>query len=207
MMRERDNRMSENQSGKEKILKSALIEFAEYGFEGARVDRIASEAGVNKALIYYHFNSKKELFIATLAHLFEIATPKPMEMSADLTVRQKILLLMRQFVLFLHHNPLFIKMMDQAVYMDREIFEKLYEQNVFFEMGIALYEEGIAKNEIRRVDEPVDYLTSLMGACYFFYSHRNAINKFYRDSLAESDILHIRLATMEDILDRVLFTI
>jgi len=38
--------------------------FAEHGFSGARVDQIAGRAGVNKALINYHFGGKAELFAA-----------------------------------------------------------------------------------------------------------------------------------------------
>jgi AcrR family transcriptional regulator len=45
-----------------RILDAALAEFAEYGFAGARVDRIARQAGINKAMIYYHFNSKDRLY-------------------------------------------------------------------------------------------------------------------------------------------------
>ncbi|MCJ8012526.1 TetR/AcrR family transcriptional regulator [Paenibacillus sp. KQZ6P-2] len=46
---------------REKILKIATKIFAEKGFDGARVDEIAKQAGVNKALIYYYFESKKKL--------------------------------------------------------------------------------------------------------------------------------------------------
>jgi len=42
-------------------LKAASYTFAQKGFEGARIDAIAKEAGVNKALIYYYFKSKREL--------------------------------------------------------------------------------------------------------------------------------------------------
>lgn len=52
---------------KEKILKAAEEIFAEVGFDGARVDAIAKRAGVNKALIYYYFDSKD----AILDALFE----------------------------------------------------------------------------------------------------------------------------------------
>ena len=40
--------------------------FAEQGFAGARVDQIAERAGVNKALINYHFGGKAELFEAII---------------------------------------------------------------------------------------------------------------------------------------------
>lgn len=50
-----------NTSSKEKILKAAEDIFAKEGFDGVRVDDIAKQAGVNKALIYYYFKSKKDI--------------------------------------------------------------------------------------------------------------------------------------------------
>jgi len=47
---------------KQKILDAGLEEFAAYGFEGARVDRIAQKAGINKAMIFYYFSSKLNLY-------------------------------------------------------------------------------------------------------------------------------------------------
>jgi AcrR family transcriptional regulator len=47
---------------KDKILEAALHEFSMHGVAGARVDEIARFAGVNKAMIYYHFESKEALF-------------------------------------------------------------------------------------------------------------------------------------------------
>lgn len=46
----------------DRILRAALDEFAEHGLAGARVDRIAERADVNKAMIYYHFSSKEKLY-------------------------------------------------------------------------------------------------------------------------------------------------
>ncbi|MEP0829304.1 MAG: TetR/AcrR family transcriptional regulator [bacterium] len=46
----------------QKIFEAARDEFARFGFEGSRVDRIAASAGVNKAMIYYHFRSKENLY-------------------------------------------------------------------------------------------------------------------------------------------------
>lgn len=48
------------------LLTQARLVFAEHGFAGARVDDIAKRAGVNKALINYHFGSKARLFRAIL---------------------------------------------------------------------------------------------------------------------------------------------
>ena len=48
------------------ILDAAAREFAETGFEGARVDRIADRAGSNKAMIYYHIGDKQALYSRVL---------------------------------------------------------------------------------------------------------------------------------------------
>ncbi len=44
------------------ILSAAAEEFAEMGFNGARVDSIAKRANVNKAMLYYRVGDKKELY-------------------------------------------------------------------------------------------------------------------------------------------------
>lgn len=46
----------------EKIESGAILEFSQYGFEGARIDRIAKKAQINKAMIYYHFKGKESLY-------------------------------------------------------------------------------------------------------------------------------------------------
>ncbi|NBD25516.1 TetR/AcrR family transcriptional regulator [Paenibacillus glycinis] len=47
---------------KERILEAAMKEFSDFGIAGARVDRIAENAGCNKSLIYNYFESKELLF-------------------------------------------------------------------------------------------------------------------------------------------------
>ncbi|MFC2158079.1 TetR/AcrR family transcriptional regulator [Acidobacteriota bacterium] len=47
---------------KEKILSAALKEFAAHGYGGARMDTISKEAGVNKAMLFYYFVSKENLY-------------------------------------------------------------------------------------------------------------------------------------------------
>jgi AcrR family transcriptional regulator len=49
---------------KEKILRVAEQLFAEKGFNGTSIDKIAKTAGVNKGLIYYHFKDKKDIVVS-----------------------------------------------------------------------------------------------------------------------------------------------
>jgi AcrR family transcriptional regulator len=50
-----------------RIITEAGDEFARQGYAGARVDRIARRAGVNKQLLFYYYRSKRGLFHAVLA--------------------------------------------------------------------------------------------------------------------------------------------
>jgi TetR/AcrR family transcriptional regulator len=49
-----------------RIMDAATQHFARHGYDGARMDLIAEEAGVNKATIYYHLGGKKQLYTAVL---------------------------------------------------------------------------------------------------------------------------------------------
>ncbi|MFB0524682.1 MAG: TetR/AcrR family transcriptional regulator [Phycisphaerae bacterium] len=51
---------------REVILKAAIAEFSERGFDGARMETISNKAGYNKSLVYRYFTDKKGLFRAAL---------------------------------------------------------------------------------------------------------------------------------------------
>ena len=61
----------DREASRSTILAAALAEFAGHGLAGARMDAIASAAGVNKALLYYYFRSKDELYAAVLDEFFQ----------------------------------------------------------------------------------------------------------------------------------------
>jgi AcrR family transcriptional regulator len=68
----------DGQRSKERLLEAATAEFAAHGIAGARVDRIAASAGVNKAQMYGWFGSKDGLFDAVFArHLDRIVDVVP----------------------------------------------------------------------------------------------------------------------------------
>jgi TetR/AcrR family transcriptional regulator len=52
------------------ILSAAGKEFLARGYSGARMQAIADKAGINKALLHYHFSSKEKLYNAVLRDQF-----------------------------------------------------------------------------------------------------------------------------------------
>lgn len=51
-----------------RILEAAQRMFAELGFANASLDKVASDAGMTKGAVYWHFSSKHDLFLALLEH-------------------------------------------------------------------------------------------------------------------------------------------
>jgi AcrR family transcriptional regulator len=78
--------MRNSEATRERILEAALAEFSAYGIAGARVDRIARQAGCNKNLIYIYFENKETLFSTILqkhlARVYEEVTFTPDELPA-----------------------------------------------------------------------------------------------------------------------------
>src|SRR6187431_2348052 len=52
---------------RERILDAAFEEFAAHGYAGARVEAIATRAGLNKQLISHHFGGKRALYRSVMA--------------------------------------------------------------------------------------------------------------------------------------------
>jgi TetR/AcrR family transcriptional regulator len=79
------------------ILAASLDEFADKGFDGARVEEIAMRAGVNKNALYHHFGNKDDLFTAVLENIYEQIRTR----QQDLQIRNlPPILAMRKLVIF-----------------------------------------------------------------------------------------------------------
>jgi len=70
------NKISDKQQNKiigsrQNILKNASELFSEFGFLGVSMSDIAEKLNMTKAALYYHFESKKELYLNVLDNTFE----------------------------------------------------------------------------------------------------------------------------------------
>ncbi|KJY24178.1 TetR family transcriptional regulator, partial [Streptomyces sp. NRRL S-444] len=55
---------------RERILKAACEVIAEIGFENVSMRKVAEHAGVSKALLHYHFDTREKLFAEAMTHSF-----------------------------------------------------------------------------------------------------------------------------------------
>lgn len=99
----------EDEGTREKILSAARIEFLENGLRGARLQEIADRAGVNKALLHYHFRDKESLYRTVLesvtgrmkSEIFPAIQPVDEHEAPEAAVRR----LVRTYMMVLRDHP------------------------------------------------------------------------------------------------------
>ena len=90
----------------EKIFNAARIVFQRKGFSGARMQEIADEAGINKAMLHYCFKSKELLFKAVFSNAFGQLAPQINEIfNSQDSIFDKIIKFTHSYISFVMLNP------------------------------------------------------------------------------------------------------
>lgn len=90
----------------EKIFNAARIVFQKKGFAGARMQEIADEAGINKAMLHYCFKNKELLFQAVFMNAFGQLAPQINEIfNSNDSVFEKIKKFTYSYISFVILNP------------------------------------------------------------------------------------------------------
>ncbi len=192
----------------DRILAAAAVEFAERGFGGARVDRIARRARVNKAMLYYHFRSKQGLYRALLRRTFTLAAERFGAIAATAApAPDKVDRLIAEFAGLIEQQGVFPAIMLREVaeggaHLDRETLLALAA--VPQAVG-RIVQQGIAEGAFRPVHPLFAHIT--MVAPIVFYLAAGPIRK-------ELGALHVTgmqppaakdfIRHMQDVMRRVL---
>ena len=103
---------NEKDSTQAKILSAAKQVFLLKGMAGARMQDIADEAGINKALLHYYFRSKEKLFETIFSEALNQFFPKIAHIiESDITLFQKIESFCSEYITTMQQNaylPLFV---------------------------------------------------------------------------------------------------
>jgi AcrR family transcriptional regulator len=90
----------------EKIFNAARIVFQKKGFAGARMQEIANEAGINKAMLHYCFKNKELLFKAIFMNAFSQLAPQINEIfNSQDAIFDKIRKFTHSYISFVMLNP------------------------------------------------------------------------------------------------------
>ncbi|RME72544.1 MAG: TetR/AcrR family transcriptional regulator [Planctomycetota bacterium] len=110
-------RRSGGPSTAEKIFEAAEKLLGEKGYEGTSMRDVAELAGVNKALVFYHFGSKGELFDAVIDRYYK-AHRETIERSLSRTygsTRDRVHRLIDDYLDFMERNRLYPRLIQQEV--------------------------------------------------------------------------------------------
>jgi AcrR family transcriptional regulator len=152
----------------EKILEAAKTAFMTHGLYGARMQDIANQAGINKALLHYYFRSKERLF----DHVFEGALSKyfeQMDVLADtsLPIRERIFRYIDNIIDFLSEYPQMAMFIIKEISVNPEVFHEKVVRIKRETKGVklfALIQEGVAGGELPDID-PVLFVMNLQSLC------------------------------------------
>lgn len=166
----------------ERILTAAETLFAEHGFDAVSINVIAKRAGVSKANVFHHFNSKDELYIAVLRaacrdaaenlqHLQHNQQPFH-ERLADFAREHMNHILEQHRVTRLIQREMLYNEPGRA----QDIAEKVFGD--IFQRLVQILRDGQTRGELRVGVDPAMLATLLIGANVFFFQARGLLQHF-----------------------------
>ena len=186
------------------ILDAALGEFAAHGLGGARMDRIAERAAVNKRLIYYYFENKESLFLAVLERAYESIRGE--ERQLNLTQVEPTEAIRRlisftwnyyiahpEFLTLLNsenlHRARHLKKSDKVLTMHSPLIETIAD----------VLERGCKLRLFRAGVDPVQLYISIAGLSYFYLGNSYTLSTIFDRQLLGAKAKVERLSHMTDL--------
>src|SRR4051812_34289507 len=187
------------------ILAAARDEFAEFGLGGARMDRIAERAALNKRLIYYYFEDKETLFQAVLEqsyrdireaeqqlNLLELQPPDALRRLVEFTWNY-----------YLQH-PEFLTLLNSAnLHRARHLQESRRARELnspLIDMLARILERGRKDGSFRGGVDPLQLYISIAGMAYFYLSNNHTLSAIFGRDLMSAKARQERLAHMCDVI-------
>jgi TetR/AcrR family transcriptional regulator len=194
------------EASRAKILDAARIEFVSHGLNGARVDRIAEQSGVNKNLIYHYFGSKDALYLAVLERIYaDMRSHQQDEDLRDLPpVEGMKRLVSNTFDHFVATPDLTRLMSIENIHYAQnlkssQVIKPLY-RGLLDTIQILLkrgQDDGVFRDNV----DAVDLYLSISGLAYFFLSNQHTLSWLLdRDLAARRRVLKRRQHVVEMVL-------
>jgi AcrR family transcriptional regulator len=187
------------------ILAAARDEFAEHGLGGARVERIAERADVNKRLIYYYFENKDSLFSAVLEDTYlNIREAEKRLHLTDLTPAEAVRKLTQFTWTYYLEHPEFLTLLNsenlhRARHLDGST--RVRELNSPLVQTLAeILERGRQEGSFRGGVDPVQLYISIAGLSYFYLSNNHTLSAIFGRNLMSPKARSERLSHICDVI-------
>lgn len=161
------------------ILDAARKVFLENGFDGTTMQLIAGEAGINKALLHYYFQSKDRLFEAVFIEAFSRMIPNLFRIfGEEIPFPDKIRSFVDVYITALQDYPqipLFI--LHELHRNPGRIIELIHSTGMNPDFVISVIRQEINKGNIIRTD-PFQLMVNMLAMCIFPFAARPMIQGF-----------------------------
>ena len=200
-----EERLRDADRSQNTILAAARDEFAEYGLGGARMDRIAERAGLNKRLIYCYFEDKEKLFEAVLeqAYLHIREAERALKL-LDLKPADAIRRLVEFTWNYYLDHPEFLTLLNSAnLHKARHLqgSERVREMNSpLIAMLGEILERGRKEGSFRGGIDPVQLYVSIAALSYFYLSNSFTLSSIFGRDLLATKARSERLSHMCDVI-------
>jgi AcrR family transcriptional regulator len=199
-----EERLRDADRSQSTILAAARDEFAEHGLGGARVDRIAERAGLNKRLIYYYFADKETLFQAVLEQTYRDIREQERKLHlTDLEPETAVRRLIEFTWDYYLAHPEFITLLNSAnLHKARHLAESKRARELnspLIETLAAVLERGRRTGRFRGGVDPVQLYVSIAGLAYFYLSNSYTLSAIFGRDLLSPKARSERLSHMTDV--------
>jgi len=163
-----------------RILQAAKKVFIKNGMSGSRMQNIANEARINKALLHYYFRSKEKLFDAVFKYAFFKFVPKVEKvLNSEKSLFEKIELIADKYITALIKNqfiPLFV--LHEINRNPKRLYELM--QQVGLNPGILVeqIQQEVKKGNIINIS-PVQLIVNLLALCVFPVAARPLLQRVF----------------------------
>jgi len=151
-------------STKEKIVQAAQRVFIRKGMDGARMQEIADEAGINKALLHYYFHSKDQLFREVFYGILSKLIPGLIQIfNGSEPFEDKIEAIVTQYDSYIAKNPVLPQFVIREINRDPDqLAGFMSDQGLDFRQIEVMLELEVKNGKIRPVTFP-HLLANLIG--------------------------------------------
>ena len=150
------------------IHKAAKKIFIKKGFEGARMQEIANEAGINKALLHYYYRSKDNLFESVFREALLDFIPQIGKIfDSNKSLFEKIKFFVEKYINLIIENPLIPIFVLQELNRNPEhLVNMIIDKGVNPQMFIFQIQKEVDDGNIRPID-PRQIFVNILGLCIF----------------------------------------
>jgi AcrR family transcriptional regulator len=176
------------------ILKIATEEFAENGFNGARVDRIAARTNASKRMLYYYFGDKEGLFIAVLEQAYARIRQIEAELDlAGLEPEQALRRIVGFTFDFQNTNEPFIRLvMVENIHRGEHLARSATIQQLNWPVIESLRDictRGQQTGVFRDGIDPIDLHMTISALCFFNVANRATFSQIFKRDMAGAEAL------------------